>query len=274
MSKSTKLYFGDFEGDAKVEISREGISIKYDDDLTGFSYMVIMCFLGILLYRVFTNDEAYPFWQTVFAILMVIGILNYLLLFIGFILGPLGKIFRNSKRIHVSKDIIYANSSAVDSKEVSKLGVAAKFASLAMAGAMSKQGKKIGRNVYMGAAAMVPSTYSKTSNIITFFHKNGLQGRLITDASSCNKIIDAVNQDDLNLVSEYLTYLNDSKINPDLSCSEVSSELKTLEDELSSKIELTKAGSSAKIRIEALAASEVIAKKIRLLGILYKQIKN
>lgn len=274
MSKTAKLYFDDFEGDAKVKVSKREVSIKYGDDLTTFSYLILMCLLGFMVYGVFTNGKVDPFWKTAFSILMAMGIFYYLLRFIGFILGPLGRIFSNPNQIYVSSDMVYANSSTTDSKEISKLGVAAKFASLAMAGAMSEKGKKVGRNVYMGAAAMVPSTYSKTSNIITFFHKNGLQGSLITDATSCNKIIEAVNQSNLSLVSEYITYLNDSKVNPELACTEVSSELRKLEDELGSKTELSKSGASAKIRQDALAASELLEKRIRLLGILHKQIKS
>jgi len=273
MSKTTKLYFDDFEGDAKVKVSKKEVYIKYGDDLTPFSYLILMGLFGFMIYRVFTNGKVDPFWETAFTILMAMGIFYYLLRFIGFILGPLGRIFSNPNRIYVSSDMVYASSSTIDSKEISKLGVAAKFASLAMAGAMSEKGKKVGRNIYMGAAAMVPSAYSKTSNIITFFHKNGLQGSLITDASSCKKIIDAVNQSDLSLVSEYITYLNDSKINPELSCAEISSELRKLEDELGSKTELCKSGASAKMRQDALAASELIAKRIRLLGVLHKQLK-
>lgn len=274
MSKNIKLYFGDFEGDAKLDVSRKGITIKYGDDLTVFSKMILMLFFFFLLYSVLTDDKDDPFWKTVFMLFIATSMLYYVVKFIAFILGPFGKIFSNPKRIHIANELVYASSSKIDSEEVSKLGIAAKFASLAMAGAMSEQGKKVGRNVYMGAAAIIPGTYSKTSSIITFFHKSGLHGGLITDASSCDKIINSVDQSDLRLVKEYITYLNDAKINPSLSSVEVSNKLKKLEDELAGKTEVCKTGTSAKVRQEAVAACEMLLKRIKLLKILYKQIKN
>lgn len=120
---------------------------------------------------------------------------------------------------------------------------------------------------------MVPGTYAKTSNVITFYHKNGMPGSLVTDASAGNKIINIVNQSDLSLVSEYLVYLNDFKNNPELSCAEVASELKKLEVELDGKLAVSKSGASAKIRQEAFTDSETLVKRIRLLGILHKQMK-
>ncbi len=274
VAKNNKLYFENYEGDVKVKISRKRITIKYGDKLTVLSQMVIMFIIGFMVYKVFTDEKDDQFFQVAFGLFILIGILYYFLRFIGFILGPFGKIFSNQKLINVSNDLVYASSSTIDSTEVSKLGVAAKLASLAMSGKMSEQGKKIGRNLYMGAAAIVPDTYNKTSNVIDFIHKNGLQGRLIADASTCGKIINIVDQRDMNLVKEYVTYLNDAKINPDLSCTEVTNKLKKLEDELASNRELSKAGSSAETRQGALAITESIEKRIKLLRILYAQINT
>lgn len=273
MSKKARLYFDGFEGDAKVKVSKKEVCIKYGEDLTGFSNFILFGFFFFLIYIVITNGKADPFWQTTFSIVMLMGASYYILLFIGFILGPVGRIFSNPNRICVSTDLLYAKSSTVDSNETSKLGVAAKFASLAMAGAMSEKGEKVGRNVYMGAAAMVPGTYAKTSNVITFYHKNGMPGSLVTDASTGSKIINIVNQGDMSLVSEYIVYLNDFKNNPELSCAEVASELKKLEVELDGKLAVSKSGASAKIRQEAFTDSETLVKRIRLLGILHKQMK-
>jgi hypothetical protein len=274
MAKNNKLHFDNYEGDAKVKVSRKRITIKYGDKLTLFSQMVILFIVVFIVYKAFTDEKDDQFFQAAFALFILIGILYYFLRFIGFILGPYGKIFSNEKLIDVSSDLVYVNSSTQDTKEVSKIGVAAKLASLAMSGKMSEQGKRIGRNVYMGAAAIIPNTYNKTSNVIDFIHKNGLQGRLIADASTCSKIVNIVAQCDINLVKEYVTYLNDAKINPDLCCTEVTRKLKALEDELASNRELSKFGSSAETRQGALAITDNIEKRMKLLKTLYTEINT
>lgn len=156
MTKTSQLYFGQFSGDAKITQSKNSVIIKYDKSLAIFSILIIIFAFLLTSYVAFTDEKSSSFPLKVIHPLASVVYVYFLIRIVSFILGPLGGIFRTSKRIDVAADLIYADSSTVTSTRVTKLGVAAKFASLAMAGDLTEQGKKsrpksLPRRSYHGA---------------------------------------------------------------------------------------------------------------------------
>ncbi|SFI61692.1 hypothetical protein SAMN05216206_2555 [Pseudomonas guineae] len=229
--------------------------------------LFLSLFFVFLFYSAFKNGNTNILLTSVVS-LFVCGIAYLVLKILAFMLGPVGRFFINPSKITIEKDLIFASGSSEESDKLSKLGVATKFASLAMAGAMSEKGRKIGRNVYLGAATMIPSSYKKTNNFITFFHKNGLSGSFSADAKTCESIITAVNQEDIKLVAEYTIYLKDAKVNPVLVKEEVKNELQALMLEITKQADIAKSGSSAKSRQGAVSVHESLLKKSRNLNML------
>lgn len=119
---------------------------------------------------------------------------------------------------------------------------------------------------------MAPDTYNKTSHIVTFIHKYGIKGTLVTDDLSCDKVISTVNQGNLDIANEYLMYLNDSKNNRDLSSNEASNELQRLRVEFAAKSELSRFGANVEARQVAAAACKAISTRMKLFETLNTQI--
>ena len=267
MAKKIYITYNGVDGEANIKHTKKGLVISYGEDTTLLAQLVLIGIFIYLTYRAITYGEVNIFLAPIVALLATAAA-YWALKLISFVLGPLGKLLINPSQIVVCEDLIYASGSSSESTEVSKLGVAAKFASLAMAGAMSEKGKKIGRNVYLGAAAMTPNTYKKTTNFITFYHKNGLQGCLSAGEGLCETIIQSVNQTDLKLVEDYTLYLRDYKVNPDVALSEVKLELDKLIDLMAKQAEIAKSGESAKSRQGASNTLQSLSQKLKVMSTL------
>lgn len=272
MSKKIEIDFKDYKGKARLISKRKGDLLKYDENLTGFSYLIVFSFFIYLSYMAVSRGGAGAFFKALLIMVLLAAILAFVLKMVSFVFGSLGRIFYNPKIVSIENDIIYADQKTVDGVQASKAGVATKLASLAMAGAMSDEGKGVGRNLYLGAAVMTPGTSKKTSSIITFLHKNGEMGSVVTDEKTAGKIIDSINQNDADVAREYVTYLEDSKKNPKACYDEVSAKLDTLESELSKQSKLSESAPTANDRAAASEACDILSKRLRLFNILKKQI--
>lgn len=274
MAKKIEMTFGEYEGLAKIKKSRGVFRIRYDSDYTRFSQFLVMASFFFVLYLMVAGKGKASLVEGAVAVIMGPVCLLWFIRVLAFILGPFGKFLYGHKEINFLEDVVYAQGEASSAVVTSKAGVAAKMASLAMAGAMSEEGKKVGRNIYLGAAALIPSTSRVSGVAISFIHRNGEMGVFTVDKKIGAEIVKCVNQEDLKLASEYLSYLRDSRRNPVACLDEVSRKLSGLISDLARKSDLSKSAETVKERSAAFEACELISKKIRLYGVLKSQIAS
>lgn len=267
------LEFNNYSGLGKIKKLKNDYVVRYDINYSILSWAIMISTTIYFTHEIYINKSNTDLQsQAIIKLFFWLLLSGIAIKTISYIFKPFGKFLMKTKTVNLEKDIIHAIYENTTNETISKTRVAAKFASLAMAGVLSNQGKKAGRNIYLGAAAAIPSTKTESLITIAFIHKNGNQGAVTLNGKNFYKIKDSISSYDAPLVKEYLTYLSDAKTNKTLTINEITENIKNINQRLEQLQIKSSSASTAEQRQKAVSDYNETKKRLILLQILLNEI--